>query len=115
LLQKVDPQHPLQSDRRSTALTLRIEGPQPLHQPCPGHNLFHLAQKLVPARLLFLPGVFRLRKATLPLHRPVPQSPRTSRFYPSPAPATDFFGVSLKDSSVRSYPLERRPAKRASI
>src|SRR3954447_22772934 len=75
LLQKVDPQHPLQPNRRSAPLALRIERPQTIDQPPPRHHLLHLGQKTVPPRLLFLPGVFRLRKAALPLHR-FPQTDR---------------------------------------
>jgi len=75
LLQKVKPQHPLQPNRRPAALALRVERPQTINQPRPRHHPLHLGQKPVPTRLLFLPGVFRLRKAPLPLHRPVPRSP----------------------------------------
>src|ERR1044071_3068878 len=95
LLQKVKPQHPLQPDRRPAALALWIEWPQTIDQPRPRHHPLHLGQKLVPTSLLFLPGVFRLRKAPLPLHRPVPRSPRTGRFYPMPAPPAGFFSASL--------------------
>src|SRR5205814_1720060 len=85
-----------QPNRRSAAFALRVERPQPFNQPRPSHHLLHLGQKTVPPRLLFLPGVFRLRKAALPLHR----SPQpTGRFYPVrahiPGP---FFSVSLKRS-----------------
>src|SRR3954464_8897449 len=83
LLQEVDPQHPLQTNRRSAALALRIERSQTLHQPRPRHDLLHLGQKLVAPRLLLLAGVFRLRKASLKLHRPVPQSPHR-RILPYP-------------------------------
>ena len=40
-----------------------------------GTTLLHLAQKAFPPRLSFLPSVFRLRKAPLPLHRSVPSVP----------------------------------------
>src|ERR1041384_4930708 len=96
LLQKVKPQHPLQPDRRPAALALWIEWPQTIDQPRPRHHPLHLGQKLVPTSLLFLPGVFRLRKAPLPPHRPVPRSPRTGRFYPMPAPPGPFFSLSLR-------------------
>ena len=95
LLQEVDPQHPLQTNRRPAALALRVERSQTLHQPRPRHNLLHLGQKLVPSCLLLLAGVFRLRKAPLTLHRPVPQPPHR-RILPHPDPQPgDFFGVSL--------------------
>src|SRR6185437_9343504 len=46
---------------------------------CPGegrgHNLLHLSQKLIAPRLLLLARVFRLRKAALLQHRPVPHHP----------------------------------------
>ena len=70
LLHEVEPQHPLQPDRRPAALALRVTGPQPRHQPRPRHHQLHLGQKLVPPRLFLLAGVFRLRKPALPLHRP---------------------------------------------
>jgi len=79
LLQKVEAQHPLQPDRRAPALALRVIRPQSLDQPRPRHHLLHLGQKLVPPRLLFLAGVFRLRKATLPLHRSAPRPPDSIR------------------------------------
>src|SRR4051794_35724709 len=93
LLQKVDPQHPLQPNRRPAAFALRVERPQTFNQPRPWHHFFHLGQKAVPPRLLFLPGVFRLRKAALPLHR----SPQpTGRFYRSEHTSRGpFFSVSL--------------------
>src|ERR1700676_5039264 len=88
LLQKVNPQHALQPDRLPPALTLWVERVQTLHQPGPWHHLLHLSQKFVTPRPLLLAGVFRLRKAPLPLHRPAPRSPRTAGFYPIPEPAT---------------------------
>src|SRR4051794_21978574 len=96
LLQKVDPQHPLQPNRRPAAFALRVERPQTFNQPRPWHHFFHLGQKAVPPRLLFLPGVFRLRKAALPLHR----SPQpTGRFYRSEHTSRGpFFSVSLAPS-----------------
>jgi hypothetical protein len=95
LLQKIQPQHPLQPDRRPSAFALRVKRPKTIDQPRPRHHPLHLGQKLVPPRLLLLAGVFRLRKAPLPLHPPVPPSPRTHGFDPMPAPAAGFFGVSL--------------------
>jgi hypothetical protein len=88
LLQEVDPQHPLQPDRRPAARALRVERSQTFHQPRPRHNLLHLGQKLVPSRLFLLAGVFRLRKAPLKLHRPV-LGPvhRQSLPYTDPQPA----------------------------
>jgi hypothetical protein len=75
LLQKVDPQHPLQSDRRSPALALWVERPEPRYQPRPRHHPFHLGQKPVAPRLLLLGPVLRLRKAPLALHRSAPRLP----------------------------------------
>jgi hypothetical protein len=75
LLQKVEPEHPLQTDRRPAALALRVERPQTIDQTRPWHHLLHLAQKLVAPRLFLLAGVFRLRKAPLPLHRVPPPGP----------------------------------------
>jgi hypothetical protein len=96
LLHKVDPKHALQPDWRPAALALRIEGVETLHQPRPRHHLLHLGQKLVASRRLFLAGVLRLQKASLPLHRPAPRSPRTRQFYPMRAPKNStYFSVSL--------------------
>src|SRR4051794_31595931 len=96
LLQKVDPQHPLQPNRRPAPLALRIERPQTIDQPRPRHHLLHLGQKLVTPRLLFLPGVFRLRKAALPLHRPAPWSPIPAADSTNPTGGNvPFFSVSL--------------------
>ena len=75
LLQKVQPQHPFQPDRRPTAFALRVKRPQTFNQTRPRHHLLHLSQKFVATRLLFLTGVFRPRKTTLPLHRPVLSAP----------------------------------------
>jgi hypothetical protein len=93
LLEKVDPQHALQPRGRPAALALRVERPQTLHQPRPRHHLLHIGQKLVPPRLLLFAGVFRLRKAPLPLHRPAPRFPRTPRFYPKRPPKTRLISV----------------------
>jgi hypothetical protein len=82
LLQKVEPQHPFQPDRRPAALAFWVKRPQPLHQPRPGNHLLHLGQKFVPPRLLFLAGVLRLRKAALPLHRPPPSVPPDRQILP---------------------------------
>src|SRR4051794_1837272 len=75
LLQKVNPQHPLQRHRWPTAFAFRIKRGKTRHQPRPRHDLLHLGQKLVSPRLLPLARIFRLRKAALLLHRPVPQLP----------------------------------------
>jgi len=90
LLQKVQPQHPLQPNRRPAALALRVERPQTINQPRPRHHPLHLGQKLVAPRLLFLAGVFCLRKAPLPLHRPVPQSPGPADSTPCRRQKPDF-------------------------
>src|SRR3954447_14408438 len=95
LLQKVDPQHPLQTDRWPTALALRIERSQTFYQPRPRYNLLHLSQKLVASCLLLLAGVFRLRKAPLKLHRPVPRPHLPADSTPYRPAARYFFGVSL--------------------
>src|SRR5271169_4256505 len=102
LLQKVDPQHPLQPNRRPAALSLRVERSQTIDQACPGYNLFHLGQKPVPSRLPFLPGVFRLRKASLPLHRPPLGPPDPRILLDARAPASAYFSVSLAKES-RKY------------
>src|SRR6185369_12129823 len=90
LLQKVEPQHAFQSNRRPTALAFRVEGLQPRHQPRPRNNLLHLAEKLVPSRLLLLAGVLRLRKACLPLHCTT-QNPPSARFYSQQTPKSRLF------------------------
>src|SRR5204863_7005918 len=88
--------HPLQPNRRPAPLALRIERPQTIDQPRPRHHLLHLGQKLVTPRLLFLPGVFRLRKAALPLHRPAPWSPIPAADSTNPTGGNaPFFSVSL--------------------
>src|SRR5215204_391284 len=115
LLQKVEPQHPLQPNRWPAAFALRVERPQTFNQPRPRHHLLHLGQKLVAPRLLLLPGVFRLRKAALPLHRTVPRSPRTGGFYLMPARQAGFFSVSLTPRASKTavavvyVPLSRCP------
>src|SRR5205814_9128172 len=102
LLQKVGPQQPLQPDRRPAPLALRIERPQTIDQPRPRHLLLHLGQKLVTPRLLFLPGVFRLRKAALPLHRPAPWSPIPAADSTNPTGGNaPFFSVSLGSETYR--------------
>jgi hypothetical protein len=111
LLQKVEPQHPFQPDRRPAALAFWVKRPQPLHQPRPGNHLLHLGQKFVPPRLLFLAGVLRLRKTPLPLHRPVPRSPRTPGFYPMPAPAARIFRCFLSGFHCRAYDPRRAKAR----
>ena len=58
LLQKVEPQHPLQPNRRPAALALRVERPQTSTSRAHG-TMRHLGQKLVPPRLLLLPRVLR--------------------------------------------------------
>jgi hypothetical protein len=73
LLHEIDPQHACQRDRRPAAFAFRIEWPQSLLQPRPRYNPLHIGQKLIAPRLLLLTGVFHLGKASLPLHRPVPQ------------------------------------------
>ena len=95
LLQKVDPQHPLQTDRWPAALTLRIKRLQPRHQPRPRHHLLHLGQKLVAPRLLFLAGVRRLRKAPLPLPSSPPRPPGPADSTPTQATQPGLFSVSL--------------------
>src|SRR5271167_3600534 len=95
LLQKVDPQHPLQPDRRPAALALRVERLQTLDQPRPRHHLLHLGQKLVPPRLFLLASVFRLRKAALSLHRPAPRPPGPPHSTRSNAKNPAYFSVSL--------------------
>src|SRR6476620_2724730 len=97
LLQEVDPQHPLQTDRRPAALALRVERSQTLHQPRPRHDLLHLPQKLVAPRLLLLAGVFRLRENSLEAAPPVSSAPPPADSTPSRPQPGYFFGVSLSD------------------
>jgi hypothetical protein len=115
LLQKVNPQHPLQPNRRPAALALRIVRPQTFNQPPPRHHPLHLGQKLVPPRLLLLAGVFCLRKTALLLHCPAHRSPQTGRFYPMPAPEAGFFSVSLTESRCKAveHAARKQPPKRA--
>src|SRR3954469_8522567 len=68
LLHKIDPQHPLQPDRRPARLTLRVKRPQSRYQPRPGHGLLHLGQELVTPRLL-LANALCFGKALCPLHQ----------------------------------------------
>jgi hypothetical protein len=96
LLQKVEPQHPFQPDRRPAALAFWVKRPQPLHQPRPGNHLLHLGQKFVPPRLLFLAGVLRLRKAALPLHRPPPSVPPDRQILPDASARRRIFQCFLK-------------------
>jgi hypothetical protein len=87
---EVDPQHPLQPDRWPAALTLRVKRPQAIHQPRPRHHLFHLGQKLVPSRLLFLLGVFRLRKNSPDAASPRPSLPSEPGMTPKTRPISVF-------------------------
>ena len=101
LLQKVDPQHPLQPDRRPAAFAFRVERSQTFYQPRPRHDLLHLGQKPVAPRLLLLAGVFRLRKAPLKLHRPaLSPTHRQSLPHTDPQPGY-FFGVSLGSVEIQ--------------
>ena len=96
LLQEVDAQHQLQRDRLAAALALRVERAQTVNQPRPRHHLLHLGQELVAPRLLFLAGVFRLRKTTLSPHRPASRSPRPDEILPDATGQNRyFFSVSL--------------------
>ena len=78
LLQKVDPQHPLQPDRRPAALALRGSGRrrstsrgQSLPRRRPGAQPAPSRPETCPVASVSPAGVFRLRKAPLTLHRPV--------------------------------------------
>jgi hypothetical protein len=95
LLHKVDPQHALQPDRRPAARALWVERPQTLHQPRPRHHRFHLGQKPVASRRLFLARVLRLQKTPLPLHRPAPRSPGPADSIRCPPQISTYFSVSL--------------------
>jgi hypothetical protein len=61
--------------------------PQSVNQPRPWHHLLHLGQKFVASQLLFLTGVFRLRKLPAIASSSVSQ---TDGFYPMPAPEAEF-------------------------
>jgi len=56
LSQKVQPQHPLQPNRRPAALALRVERPQTNNQPRPRHHLLHLGQNLSRRVCFFFPA-----------------------------------------------------------
>src|SRR5215211_5197405 len=63
LLQKVQPQHPLQPNRRPTAFALQVRRAQSSDKLRLRVDLLHLGQKFVPTRLLLLTGSLRVRKA----------------------------------------------------
>src|SRR5271166_4027901 len=71
---------------------------------CPGHNLFHLGQKPVPSRLLFLAGVFRLRKASLALHCPPLGPPGPADSTRCPRPCLGLFQRFPRGSSILRRP-----------
>ena len=51
-LQKIDPQHPVNANRRAAATALWIVRFDQPAQLAPGHNQLHLTQKPLPARSL---------------------------------------------------------------
>lgn len=73
LLGHVHPQHPLQTNRRTAALPLRVVRLDRLHQRRPGRDRIDLPQKPVTPRLLALGGVLEIGKTALG-HRPSPRA-----------------------------------------
>jgi hypothetical protein len=68
LLQEVDAQHPLQSDRRSPTMPLGVVRLDRRYQALPGHHAFHLRQEALATSHALLAVAFRFRKTDLSLH-----------------------------------------------
>jgi hypothetical protein len=68
-MQEVDPQHPLQPNRRQASLALRVIRLDDRQQPRPRDDLLHLAEKALTPGHPLLARTFRFRKTDLPLHR----------------------------------------------
>jgi hypothetical protein len=71
VLEKVDAQHPLQTDRRAAVAGFRIDRFDQPAQAAPRHHALHLRQKRRPARRLAVALEPRRRKRHL-LHRRKP-------------------------------------------
>jgi len=69
LLQEVDPQHPLQANRRTPARALRVMRLDCRQQALPRHDLLHLGQEALAPRHALLACNFCFREADLPVHR----------------------------------------------
>jgi hypothetical protein len=65
LLEKINPQHPLQADRRTAPLAFRIKRLDHRDQPCSRHHPFHLGEKQVPPCRFLFGRIFVLGEAEL--------------------------------------------------
>jgi hypothetical protein len=104
LLDKINPQHPLQSDRRPAPFTLRIKRGKALHQPrqslprkAGGTTVFISARNLSRRVRFFLAPVFCLGKAPLMLHQSAPD-PNTRQSLLNPLPKAGILQMGYRGS-----------------
>src|SRR5829696_7663373 len=102
LLQKVNPQHPLQRHRRTTALALRIKRLYPRHQPRPqpapaktGGTTCSISARNLSRRVCFFLLAYSACEKLPCCCMACPSSAPDSHFYPTSPPNPPYFSVSL--------------------